>query len=61
MHEHETPHSHEESTSCCPVCGSSTLGDALTSGADIRFCARCTWCRVEAPDGEVEKEHRPAA
>ena len=60
MRPRDASNEHEYGDACCPVCGSDTLGDALTSGADIRFCSRCNWCRVEAPDGQVEKETPPS-
>jgi len=60
MRPHDASNDHEQAHGHCPVCGSDTLGDALTSGTDIRFCSRCSWCRVEAPDGQVEKENTPS-
>lgn len=40
----------------CPICGSAVVGRRFGAGTTVSWCSRCSWSRIEEPDGNVYKE-----
>ncbi len=40
----------------CPCCTSPVVTQRFNAGSIVRWCRRCSWSRIEEPDGSVAKE-----
>lgn len=51
------PMSANLTTACsCPCCTSPVVTQHFDAGSIVRWCRRCSWSRIEEPDGSVAKE-----